>query len=81
VFRIGTIAAQPGCPAFVKTFQSAAIINTANANQQIQKIGPGAWLWDEYEYEYSTCPSNDSGLTRRFCISDIIWVKGLKAQV
>jgi hypothetical protein len=51
VLRIGIIDAQPGCPALVKTFQSAAIIKIANANQQIQKTGPGAWPFDEYEYE------------------------------
>ena len=70
VFRIGTIDARPGCPAFVKTFQSAAIIKMANANQQIQKTGPGALPCDEYEY--SACASSDRGWVRRFCISDSI---------
>jgi hypothetical protein len=67
------MAAQPGCPAFAKTFQSAAIIKMANANQQIQKTGPGAFPCDEYEYEYPTCANNDKVLMRRFCISDIVW--------
>jgi hypothetical protein len=81
VFKIGTIDAQPGCPAFVKIFQSAAIIKMMNANQQIQKTGPGAWPCDENEDEYSTCASTDRVLMRSFCISEIIGVKALKAQV
>jgi len=36
------MAAQPGCPALLNIFHSAAIIKTTNADQQIQKIGPGA---------------------------------------
>jgi hypothetical protein len=65
----------------VKTFHSPAIIKTTNANQQIQKTGPGALPCDEYEYEYSTCASSDKVWMRRFCISEIIGVKALKAQV
>jgi peptide methionine sulfoxide reductase MsrB len=41
------IAAHPGWPAFVKIFHKAAIIKIANASQQIQKTGPGAWPCDE----------------------------------
>jgi hypothetical protein len=65
----------------VKTFQSAAIIKIANTNQQIQKTGPGAWPCDEDEYEYSTCASRDRVLMRRFCRSEIIWVRAVKALV
>jgi len=47
--KIGVHDRNDGCPAFVKTFQSAAIIKTTNPNQQIQKTGPGALPCDEYE--------------------------------
>ena len=44
----------------------------------IIETGLGAWPCDEVEY--STCASSDRGWVR-LCISDIIWIKGLKAQV
>ena len=51
VFTIGMMAAQPGSPAFEKTFHKAAIIKTTKTSQQIQKTGPGALPCDVYEYE------------------------------
>ena len=42
--EIGMIDAQPGCPAFVKTFHSATIIKMAKASPAIQKTGPGLGL-------------------------------------
>jgi hypothetical protein len=72
---MGMIEAQPGRPALVNTFHIATITNKAISNSAINTAGLGAWPCDEDEY--STCASNDRG----FCISDIIWVKGLKAQV
>ena len=65
------IAAQPGWPALVKTFQQAATIKIMTASQQIQNSGPGACPWPEAEYEYSTCPSKSAGVKKTVCVTSM----------
>ena len=65
------IAAQPGWPALVKTFQQAAMIKIMTASQTIQNSGPGAYPLPEAEYEYSTCPSKRVGMSRTVCVTSM----------
>ena len=73
------IAAQPGWPALVKTFQQAAMIKIMNASQKIQNSGPGACPLPDAEYEYSTCPSKRVGMSKAVCVTSMSEFIALKS--